>query len=637
MSIQFKLIKANNYAITLSLVSLLALSLLSLIMTYLTYNFAFDDSYIMHRFVKNFAEHNEIAFNQGVPYEGTSSISWVITIGLLEKFFSMGAITTSKIMGALFMFSTSIIGAYLIFKELSKSTIAINAFIVSFLTAALIISSPSFSSWSLSGLEGSLYSLALLITIYITTTKGSFLAAIFFYILLTLTRVEGLIFISIPAFLYIYDKTLKLTPFIFNTLKKLALFYVIVFIYIVAITLWRYIYFGDFVPATVLYKAPHSSLFETLYLGLRYIGSYAINNPFLSISFIFCLFFAKTWYKNLISITSLYVFILQLLLIIVVGGDWMGPDRFFAAFIPVLIVFLVNSFYIIGTTLSYKKATLVVSLFCIGGYLFNSAYALKIVMTNQGMNRALTETNLKLAQFISDNSSKSDLIAIGDGGVVPYYTNLPIIDLHGLLDRHLRDYAGNFSTNPHSDIDLNYLFNANPTWIVLITSKPPTKSEIEPAYKLYDMIAKDSRFKSNYDYYDSWKLFDRYYYSLYYNKSKLKYVTVKFKLNSDNKQLRGEVYFNNLSAPYVFNYDTTPKEFAFKGFIRDNIVRLDLGDLKDIASTVTDISSTCNNHSLQPKLPISGNQIEVIAQSSRQATYKSNSNDPYIFINVCDH
>ena len=78
--------------------------------------------------------------------------------------------------------------------------------------------------------------------------------------------------------------------------------------------------------------------------------------------------------------------------------------------------------------------------------------------------------------WLRDNTPEAWTVAVGDCGMIPYYSGRPILDLYGILDRHIAGLRGRI----HRKFDLPYFLVRNPEAVVLITRTPLTLDDALP-------------------------------------------------------------------------------------------------------------------------------------------------------------
>jgi len=105
--------------------------------------------------------------------------------------------------------------------------------------------------------------------------------------------------------------------------------------------------------------------------------------------------------------------------------------------------------------------------------------------------------------------SKDSLIAIGDIGVVSFYSKLPIIDLFGLTDSFIAHNTDNLKC-------VEYVLSQKPKYIILRSKCNPEKERFEPLWGIEAIFLINTTFIKNY----------RYLFYLEYNKN---YYLVVFK------------------------------------------------------------------------------------------------------------
>jgi hypothetical protein len=547
-------IRSPSYPLAITLCFLLggALFLLKL-----HYYFLFDDSYITLRYAQNVADGKGFVFNQGERIEGASSPLWILLLAFLFR--SVGLIhqvslfdvsrCAGAILAALAAMSVFVFGRRHL-SRLSQREDRENYSLLLF--SALCFLVPPFVLWSISSLENGLYAL-LLVSYAHLLAIGAWRGAALAVLMLGLTRPEAVMFaiLAIVPILWqqppgwiLHRPVATVRSFCRSGMARpFWQFVVIVVAGQLVITGVRFWYFGDLVPNTVRVKSG-GDLLSHCALGLSYVGHFVDSNPGLSAIVLVSAIFLPFVGAPAIASVALAMLVLQVLFVVAVGGDWMSQYRFLASFVPLACLFC--ACVVVGAMrrpgIAMRSMMLASSLAALG---ISARVATKEYATGQGMHRVLNQANEPLGRWLREVSPASALLAVGDAGAIPYFSGLRTLDLHGLMDRHLAHFAGNFSISPHSDIDAGYVFDRRPTWLVVIaTNSYQAEGRSVATYGLYDRLMQRPEFTSNYVFAREYNLVPHYWYHVYYDRTQLHEIEVTMDLDLQSPITFGNVYVN---------------------------------------------------------------------------------------------
>ncbi|MGI6458427.1 MAG: hypothetical protein ACOX5R_22820 [bacterium] len=434
--------------------------LLSLVLGGLFYfsvdGWTLDDAFISFRYAEHFADGLGLVYNPGERVEGYSTFLWVL---LLSFFYRVGADTllAAKVLGVLFSLLTLllVLFSYRWIREITAETS---------LTAAFFLgSSGIFLPWQFSGMEVSMYSFLITLTlmVYLGQVRGrESVSACFILVLLcwltALTRPEGLLLFAVlvgdQILLYCLPLNRRKLFSVGNTLILPFLFLYGGYI------LWRYSYYGFFLPNTFYAKVGWSS--AQVLRGLHYIREFLIPALGLILPFIALLLVKRTMWRNGTVKILLVLLLLFLMYVIVVGGDSMPAFRFLAPVMPLLAILAAMSV----TALSLRREIILV--YVAGGICFNMIITYwdwdihQHILSDRVAHHG-REVGLWLKERVDDNT----VIATNAAGSIPYYSGLRAIDMLGLNDLHIahqeKENMGQGSAG-HEKTDGQYILSRKP-------------------------------------------------------------------------------------------------------------------------------------------------------------------------------
>ncbi len=637
---------------------LAALAMVAVWLVRPSFDFEFDDSYIMYRYIDNLAAGKGLVFNDGDHLEGFSSLTWVLILGTVRRFVNLDTILLSKLFGV-FCFGSCLVGTFLATNRFlvdlptgDARRILVTAFVV-----FLPIIVPSATLWAVGGLENSLYALALIV--YVTFVAAQWpisagIAAAF----VAATRVEGIMFCVVPVALdllsLITRRDFLRRPldvirrhFLVEHRRFYIKYFSIVIAYVVIITAFRLAYFQDYLPATAHFKTPTSAS-SNLLAGWRYLLRFVSENPAFSILSGAALAAFPIWIRNRFVTAAASVVIIQLLFAIWVGGDWMAYHRFFAAFIPLASIPIVATLaHLIARYSRFSSDRLGPAVICAVAGFFVARDAIRIYDVSAvtfGPTYPIRTVNAKLGVYLSHNTPPNGVVAVGDVGAIAYYSQRRIIDLHGLMDRTLIKYVGNFTTAPHSDVDTGYVLAQHPQWIIAIMNGPPgSPAGNNGAYGLYDKLLRDPRFPVDYKHYADYTLASFYSYRLFYDARQMVAATVSINIQNDAKEAEtARVYFSDSHEPPTTQYSGEQKIVAkgifFTDFRSGTRLRVDPSTRPGQRITLSNFSIECRDRvdsGFGDPAGLAGSGIKIVEADNDRVILETTSAAPFLTIPVC--
>ncbi|MCB0486693.1 MAG: hypothetical protein KDC47_10895, partial [Flavobacteriaceae bacterium] len=279
-----------------------------------SYWFVCDDAFISFRYAKHFALGEGLRYNLGtqVPVEGYSNLLWVILCAVFERlhlsveFFAPLLSSTCALL-LLYRLCT-----HLVF--VLKAPPLLSLFGV--LSFALF---PPAGLWATGGLATAPFALLVFLCYEALFTWSSLRYATFFGVLLVLLRAEGVV---VALGLGILSLAFRPLP----VRRQNVFFLSSIVVATLLLTAWRWSYYGEFLPNTVLVKGEVSLL--RLERGWKYVA-------------VFCLTFLSSLLALVLSLYYLLrpsdklflpacCFLAFVAYAILSGGDFMPMGRFLA-------------------------------------------------------------------------------------------------------------------------------------------------------------------------------------------------------------------------------------------------------------------------------------------------------------------
>jgi hypothetical protein len=387
---------------------------------YLFQLFFHDDAYISLRYAHNFLHGQELVWNLGERVEGYSNFLWVMLVSML------GLIGIDLVIATKFLGITSLLVCGIItwrFCRLRSPGSSVSPASA----ALLVLSSLPMIVWSIGGLESVFFALLLLIAIWSTlrakdsTSRPAILAGLLFA-LLSMTRPDGPLYLAANSlWLFWYSR---------RSLIPLLVTFAICF---GAFLIWRYSYYGDWMPNPYYVKGDIT--LSNILRGLAYVRDYSLSLPYLVPLSLFSFFFVRlrrAWQPR--HALFLIVISAHLIYVTLVGGDHMPAFRFMVPIIPLCAILIAEAAESLHQ--HSKSAHRLVPLLVLV-----TLVTVQVIFPPELVARAKKEDGAAflgriVGEYISTNFPKGSLIALNTAGSTPYYApQHRFIDMLGLNDR----------------------------------------------------------------------------------------------------------------------------------------------------------------------------------------------------------
>lgn len=434
-----------------------------------------DDAFISFRYSKNLIEGHGMVWNLGERVEGYSNFLWTILVAGGMKV-GIGPELFTYILGVVCNFLGLILTFLLAQKLLQNRTYAL-------LTTILVGTNYAVFGLATSGLETPLQMLLFVLAGYLFTAgmennwkfKDSLLLAMILNIAL-LTRPDSVVLAgACIAGFYFTGKNRNPRRFI----PLLIPFIVILVPYLV----WKISFYGSIVPNSFNIKV-HG--FSGMGYGLFYL--YLFLLLYFLVPYIALLGWKiKSLIKDQQAAGYLAVFsFIWMAYIVYVGGDFMD-FRFMVPIIPFLMIVLVRMITSYVGDKRLQTALLVV--LCLGTVHHMTTFSRVVAgfgveKINELSAHLTTPTQnwIAVGKKLGELFEGTDvLVAVGPAGAIPYYSELPCIDLLGLTDPEIPNIAEDFSVVAGHRVitPLSYLFRRNVNLIV----QPVTLTHTEERFR----------------------------------------------------------------------------------------------------------------------------------------------------------
>ncbi|MDH7512880.1 MAG: hypothetical protein QHH14_08040 [Clostridiales bacterium] len=438
-----------------------------------------EDSYISFRFSKHLAAGHGLRWNlDEPPIEGYTNFLWVLIGAVVALIFPQGLPQIMPWVGIPFLLATA-----LIFKKMISWSHQENKY-SSWLFVLFFAASGPLAYWSASGMETSLYTFLVLACFYslqrhLASGEEKFYRYVWLISFLAfLTRPDGILLAFILALYFlVFKKGIwkkeRLLPFTLYFLVPFLLY-----------NTWRIAYFSSLLPNTFYAKATGAFLLQ-LKKGLFYIKDFSLT--YLVSLLPLAAYLAikrgkKTFGLNPFSSLTLLFLVLSTLSIVVLGGDYMAMYRFFAPLLPLIYLLLSLLFLDVASSrrANMSVAWMLFALVLIGTMLPSTPLEKFIWGSNKpyhnGCYEGIKTERWWVNRFITIGKlfrrirkSPSDTLVIPGIGAVSYYSEMNIIDYHGLTDRHiarLKVKTFGESLAGHEKTDIDYILSRKATFLM---------------------------------------------------------------------------------------------------------------------------------------------------------------------------
>ncbi|PKL86266.1 MAG: hypothetical protein CVV22_03660 [Ignavibacteriae bacterium HGW-Ignavibacteriae-1] len=440
------------------------------------YPFLSDDTLISLRYAARLIDGDFLTWNNGEYVEGYSNLLWILMNAALALF-GMDLIVSVRLLGFICVLLIPVLFYYdRIFKQgKTIDDLWLGAIFYSF-AAPIVV-------WAIGGLEQPLLMLLFAFSLYLiprffanlSNPKNILLLALTFSLMI-LTRPDTPLFIVAFAATFILHRSpLQKTQKIIALIKILS-FPIAAFI---GQLTFRMMYYNDFLPNTAYVKITPSG--NHLLNGLEYVfGALLFMLPF-SI-FAFKQLFSSDKLKSNPSYLYILIFlVLYFPYLIFIGGDIFPAYRHMSVVMVAFFWLILDSNHQIMSFLSSierfsGKAIKPVLISCfvllfIGLQIVNTASRRAKHERWEWIGK---ELGLTLKQTFSDTQP---LVAVTAAGCIPYWSELPALDMLGLNDKHI---AKNRPTDVgdgmlgHELGDAQYVLSRKPDLIIFNIGTYPT-------------------------------------------------------------------------------------------------------------------------------------------------------------------
>ena len=423
-----------------------------------------EDGFITFRYSRNLALGRGAVFNPEERVEGYSDFLWMVLLAGCRRWAGVDIPTAARVLGAI----ASLLALWVVYLLASGSAEGARSDAPAGLIAAMLLgSSCSFAAWGSSGMEMSLFVLLGLTSMF-AAVRRSWLASGLLAGLATMTRPEGVLFAA-PLAAWILWEARPVRDGIRAVALGIAGYAIAVGPWVA----WRVSYYGAWIPNTLRAKMGLSPALQ-LKQGLAYIIEFGIAHGswlVLAAAVIAGAGAARVWsepdHPGRTGRLAVLVAATFAVFAVLAGGDWMPAWRLLVPTVAAAAVALA-----IAWSASWRS----------GALRPGSVAAIGVVALVAALEFGTSWSNPKILPFIERWSSMIDglhdiglwfrdslppgtLIATHPNGALSYYSELPVIDMLGLTDRHIAIEGKKRTTHAiagHVSFDYDYVAQREP-------------------------------------------------------------------------------------------------------------------------------------------------------------------------------
>jgi arabinofuranosyltransferase len=425
-----------------------------------------DDAYISYIYARNLARGAGLVYDRAGPaVEGYSNFLWTVLHAPATRL--ADPIVFSKVLGALLL----LVNVWLTMAWARRLGASIPV-----LAALLVAASPGFIYWHFAGLEVPLVVTSLLTGFWMASRppasglRHQLLAALPWTVL-ALTRIDGILPGIVTAVAILVSSWRNRDR---DTVRAVLRSAAIVAAAYALYTGWRLVTYGSVFPNTVHAKVATGT--EHVSAGLVYVAMAIARHPWL----LMLPFAARSLLQRApdlrhVTLAVLAVLVVQVLLCLVVGGDWMPLHRFLVPVLPLAAGLVAAGCVPATQAAGARRSRLVAALAALAivagpvVYPFGGDPFRVLVYTQN------TETGKCLGRTLRGLNRPELVTANGAAGAGPYFADVHNIDPGGLNDPHIARtrLPGSVPGAPvgHEKVDAAYVLSRRPDLLVFVNAR----------------------------------------------------------------------------------------------------------------------------------------------------------------------
>ncbi len=462
-------------------------------------NATYDDAFISFRYAAHLVQGHGLVFNPGERVEGYTNFLWTVAltvptwlgVGRSE----LGMLVFAKISGIVLNTATLLVLAH----GLPSARESNGASRLPW-AALYVATSGPFLFWGVGGLETPLVTLLLTITVLQFERErfrpGNWSAL--WLLGAALTRPEPIILAAVLILL-------RWRSQVGAVQRASTIRYAMTFaIPYAAFICWRWLYYGQLLPNTFYAKVYGDHL--AVARGLNYVGQACFDLHWLALLVLSLtlVILGRQWSPRVTTLCTMLA--VHLVGVLREGGDWMPAYRLLVPVVPLVGLLVqeaweavprfgasvpeippvpswvvpppwVDSARRAGRWLERspwypravafaRPASRYALLVVLALHAWSSFASIQVRGLESGLQRIRLDNfaHFEVARWMKRELPTPGLLAIGEAGVIPYQTDLPIVDMFGLMDPHIAHLRG----VRHRKFDAAYVLGRQPDYVFLV-------------------------------------------------------------------------------------------------------------------------------------------------------------------------
>lgn len=439
---------------------ILPLTILALLVAGLYfYHYVSDDTFITLRYARNVARGDGFVFNRGVRLEGYTNFLWLIILAAANRL-GLPLLGTARSLSLGF----SLIALWLTF-SLSRDSVRKTDLkgwdegLASALPPMLLAASAPFLVWSLAGTEIPLYTALLLFGFKLMRDERPPAAVFAIFGLLGLVRPDGLLFYALAGIILLRRGGNRGGIIMRGAAILLLLFG--------PYLTWKWFYFGSLVPNT--FHAKTGPLGLMLSNGAKYTGAFLASYGYLLL--LGMLLLKKDFLKTRLIGLALPFVLVHWAALFLLGGDWMPHFRLLLPTLP-LVLIIMNEGLVTAVTQRQNESAEgdsgrplpIVAMMLVLFVMFPGGLRYERFENERFAVHLFSRLGRSLHMMLPPGTS----LGLGSTGAIGYYTDMEIVDILGLTEKHIARRGLVVASQPgHMKTDGAYVLSRSPDLLLL--------------------------------------------------------------------------------------------------------------------------------------------------------------------------
>lgn len=420
-----------------------------------------DDAYITFRYAHNLASGLGLVFNAGERVEGYTSLLWTLLASSVE---TLGADVPK-----LAQFFSVMFNLWLLFVSYAFARRKLGHLpYVALITPMLLLCNMNVGAWAAHGMETSLFTIVLTLGLMMSAPdedgsllrRDTALGAGLVLATASLTRPEGVLYTLL---------VLALNGMRAARAKRgggaLILLAITALVPVALHFIWRYSFYGEWLPNTFYAKATGGAgKWET---GLRYLVHFydkSLLQGLILVPMVTMIRRAPQGPRPLFGLATLMTAVYAL----GVGGDAFMGSRFFVPVLPIFYLLVqdgLNTFF-----RSWRPVRVATAVYVLWVGLQTVISTGEVAVQQANIAESMTRNRIFLGKMLYSLTPPGYTIALNTVGALPYYAERLTLDMYGLTDAVIARAPAEkgYNSDPgHEKGDGNYVLQRRPDMILL--------------------------------------------------------------------------------------------------------------------------------------------------------------------------